>query len=100
MYVTLPLHAVVTPRCVTRTYYFGCSPVHYSRHGVSWFIITLVCGMTYLDALVVVIHRLAYKIRTHNRFQRTLIYYDIDTQSAHFRGNPLCQATKRHLNNS
>ena len=22
------------------------------------------------------------------------------TQSAHFRGNPLCQATKRHLNNS
>ena len=25
--------------------------------------------------------------------------FDTDTQYAHFRGNPLCQATKRHLNN-
>ena len=40
------------------------------------------------------------KIQTHERFKRTFIYYDIDTQSAHFRGNPLRQATKRHLNNS
>ena len=35
-----------------------------------------------------------------NRFKRTLIYFDTDTQYANFWGNPLCQATKRHLNNS
>ena len=40
------------------------------------------------------------KIQTHERFKRTFIYYDIDTQSAHFRGDPLRQATKGHLNNS
>ena len=39
-------------------------------------------------------------VQTHKRFKRTLIYYDADTQSANFRGNPLRQATKRHLNNS
>ena len=33
------------------------------------------------------------------RFKRMLIYFDMDTQYEHFRGNPLCQATKRHLNN-
>ena len=33
------------------------------------------------------------KTETHNRFKTTLIYYDIDTQSANFRGNPLRQAT-------
>ena len=37
---------------------------------------------------------------THERFKRMLIYYDTDTQSANYGGNPLCQATKRHLNNS
>ena len=31
------------------------------------------------------------------RFKRTLIYYDTDTQSANFRGNPLCQAYKTTL---
>ena len=31
------------------------------------------------------------------RFKRTLIYFNTDTQYAHFRGNPLYQATKRHL---
>ena len=30
----------------------------------------------------------------------TIIYYDIDPQSANFRDNPIHQATKRHLNNS
>ena len=35
--------------------------------------------------------------QTHTKFKTTLIYYDTDTQSANFRGNPLCQATKRHL---
>ena len=30
-------------------------------------------------------------------FKRTLIYYDKDIQYSHFRGNPLRQATKRHL---
>ena len=34
------------------------------------------------------------------RFKRTLIYYDTDTQYAHFQENPRCHATKRHLNNS
>ena len=36
-------------------------------------------------------------LQTHKRFKRTLIYYDIDTQSANFRVNPLRgrQATKR-----
>jgi len=29
----------------------------------------------------------------------TLIYFDTDTQYAHFRGNTFCQATKRRLNN-
>ena len=38
---------------------------------------------------------LIFKILTHRRFKRTLIYYDTDTQSTNFRGNPLCQATKR-----
>ena len=38
--------------------------------------------------------------QTHQRFKRTLIYYGTDTRYAHFRGNPLRQATKRHLNNS
>ena len=33
------------------------------------------------------------------RFKRTLIYFETDTQYANFRGNPLHQATKRHLNN-
>ena len=36
-------------------------------------------------------------IQTCKRFERTLIYYDTDTQPAYFGGNPLCQATKRHL---
>ena len=40
------------------------------------------------------------KIQTHKRFKRTLIFYDIDTQSANFQSNPLRQATKRHLNKS
>ena len=31
------------------------------------------------------------------RFKRTLIYFNTDTQYANFRGNPLYQATKRHL---
>ena len=40
-------------------------------------------------------------ISRHNSwFKRTLIYFDTDTQSATFQCNPLCQATKRHLNNS
>ena len=33
------------------------------------------------------------------RFKRTLIYFNTDTQYAHFRGNPLYQVTERHLNN-
>ena len=33
-----------------------------------------------------------------NRFKRTLIYDDTNTQYANFRRNPLRQATKRHLN--
>ena len=33
------------------------------------------------------------------RFRQTLIYFNTDTQYANFRGNPLHQATKRHLNN-
>ena len=42
-----------------------------------------------------------YEILTYKRFKRTLInHYDADTQSAKFRGNHLCQATKRHFNNS
>ena len=40
------------------------------------------------------------EIEKHKRFKRTLIYYDIDTHYANFEGNPLLQATKRHLNNS
>ena len=35
--------------------------------------------------------------QTHKRFKRTLIYYDTDTQSANFWGNPLRQATKQHV---
>ena len=31
------------------------------------------------------------------RFKRTLIYFNTDIQYAHIRGNPLYQATKRHL---
>ena len=39
-------------------------------------------------------------IQTHKTFKTVLIYCDTDTQSAYFQGNPLCQATKQHLNNS
>ena len=42
--------------------------------------------------------RSTHKIQTYKRFKRTLIYNNTDTKSAHFRGSPLCQATKRHLN--
>ena len=34
------------------------------------------------------------RIRTHEMFIRTLIYYDTDIHSSNFCGNPLCQATK------
>ena len=37
------------------------------------------------------------KIQTRKRFKRTLIHHDTGGQSAHFRGDPLRQATKRHL---
>ena len=33
------------------------------------------------------------------RFKQRLIYFNTDTQYAHFRGNSLCEATKRHFNN-
>ena len=33
------------------------------------------------------------------RFKKTFIYFSTDTQCAHFQGNPLYQATKRHLTN-
>ena len=36
-------------------------------------------------------------IQTRKRYKRMLIYCDTDTKSAIFRGNPLCQAAKRHL---
>ena len=36
-------------------------------------------------------------ILTHKRFKIMLNYYDTDTKSANFRGNPLRQPTKRHL---
>ena len=39
-----------------------------------------------------------HTIQTHKRFRKMLIYYDID--KTNFRGNPICQATKQHLNNS
>ena len=39
-------------------------------------------------------------VQTHKSFKRTLIYYDTDTQSANFWSNPLCQATKQHLNSN
>ena len=32
--------------------------------------------------------------KTHKRFKRTLIFYDIGTQSANIRGSPLHQAIK------
>ena len=37
------------------------------------------------------------KTQTHKRFKRTLIYSDTNPHSAHFRGNPLCQAAEWHL---
>ena len=37
------------------------------------------------------------KIQNTKRFKRTLVYFDTNTQYAHFRGNALCQATKWHL---
>ena len=36
-----------------------------------------------------------YKIQTHERFKRTL-FIRTKTKPANCRGNPLCQATKRH----
>ena len=35
----------------------------------------------------------------HKKVQANLTDFDTDTQYATFRENPLCQATKRHLNN-
>ena len=40
------------------------------------------------------------RIQTHKRFKERLFYYDLDTQSADFRGNPFRQATKRHFSNT
>ena len=34
------------------------------------------------------------------RFKRRLIYFNTDTKYSYFRGNPLYQATKRHVNNT
>ena len=51
----------------------------------------------YFLILVVVLTVTQDTSQTHKRFRRTLIYQDTNTQSAHFRGNPLCQATKLHL---
>ena len=33
------------------------------------------------------------------RFKWTLVYFNTDTQYAHFGGNPLYQASKQHSNN-
>ena len=41
-----------------------------------------------------------YINQTRKGLKRRLIYYDTNTQSAKVRGNPICQVTKRHLNNS
>ena len=47
----------------------------------------------------------AYFIRKFKKNQtrkcsiECLFIFDTDTLCAHFRGNPLCQATERHLNN-
>ena len=38
-----------------------------------------------------------YINQTQKGFKRMLIYYDTNTQSANFRGNPLCQVTKTTL---
>ena len=38
-------------------------------------------------------------LETQTMFKRTLIYLDTDTQNATSRGNPLCRARKRQLNN-
>ena len=43
--------------------------------------------------------RITEKVQTLNRLKRTP-FIRAKTQSANFRGNPLCPATKRHLNNS
>ena len=40
-----------------------------------------------------------FRRQTHKRFKRTL-FIKLETQSAICPGNPRCQATKRHLNNS
>ena len=42
---------------------------------------------------------LSLSLSPSQRFKRTLTYFDTDRQYANFWGNPLCQATKRHLNN-
>ena len=42
--------------------------------------------------------KITKKVQTHKRFKRTLIYLDTNTQSANFRGNPLCQAQKKRRN--
>ena len=42
-----------------------------------------------------IIMLLFFKSETHKTFERTLIYYDTDTQLANFGGNPLRQAIKR-----
>ena len=44
--------------------------------------------------------RLGKLVPNIKRFKWTLIYFNTDTQYAHFRGNPLYQATKWHLNAS
>ena len=40
------------------------------------------------------------KSQTHMRLKRSAVYFDENTTLAHFRGKPLFQATKQHLNNS
>ena len=58
-----------------------------------FFIVLLLC-LVFMCGFVVV-----FVDPNTKRFKRTLIYFNTDTQYANIWGNPLCQATKRHLNN-
>ena len=53
-----------------------------------------------VDVNVLMMWNIQRSIQIYRRFKRTLIHYDIDTEYANVRGNPLHQATKRHLNNT
>ena len=67
-----------------------CSTALWGERSVSW--------LQWIQSLVLPAVPTAPADPNTKRFKQMLIYFNTDTQCAHFRGNPLYQASKQHLN--